>query len=457
MVKHSDAPRATCPRCRSTAVTRLHVVEHEVCGAVKPRTEFRTGEGFDCPDCDVSCEDADLVTCGTVSTCADCGQNFSRRPDSLARGDGGGRPDGDAVLERVREAIATATPASPGRIRWGNRLLVGLVIFLLVSSAGVGALGHRSVFTDRGATEAVTWTEYRSIVVFRNDDIQPAYRTDAMRAVDDVFVREGVPVTQGVIPAIEGDRVDPNGELCRYLRTRARNHPETFEYALHGYTHEERTAFHGGSEFGGLPPDRQRQLIRDGTRALETCVDETPTTFVPPLDTYDNATARALVDEGYTVVSGGGWFTAGYYDETEPFEAHGLYHLPNSQSFVENWTTNEFHSQSSLERRFDAAHRDGGLYVQMLHYPTFTNESRLAVLEGLIDHMQSTDEVAFMTVGEFTNGSLTGRIERTEDGWRVLETTDDGSESPIPRVLDRVLHVGERDATRRLTNGRVDA
>jgi len=138
----------------------------------------------------------------------------------------------------------------------------------------------------------MTWSSYRSIVIFRNDDIQPNYRADVMRDVDQVFIDEDVPVTQGVIPA----RSD--GELCQYLQQQQRAHPETFEYALHGYTHERRTEFNGGSEFGGLPPDRQAALIRAGTAAMRDCVDETPMTFVPPFNTYDNATARALADEG---------------------------------------------------------------------------------------------------------------------------------------------------------------
>jgi len=319
------------------------------------------------------------------------------------------------------------------------------VVFVLVSSTAV-AVVPLALLPEQNATEEDSWTHYQSIVIFRNDDIQPHYRADTMRAVDQVFIEEDVPVTAGVIPAIGGEQLDPNGELCQYLRSQKQTHPQTFEYALHGYTHQQRTTFSGGSEFGGVPPERQQELIQDGTQVLQACLDETPTTFIPPLDTYDNATATALSAEAYEVVSGGGWFTNEYYNETGPFESNEILHLPSSQSFVKNWSTNEFHTRTYLEQQFDAAYRDGDVYMQVLHYPTFTSESKREVLRGLIGYMKSKDDVAFMTVGEFARKYKNGQLERTETGWRVMETTGDSTASPVRHDIEIGNHVREQTA-----------
>ncbi len=445
----------TCPRCGSTAVTRHRVIEHESCGAIKPEPAFCTADGIVCPDCGEQCDEVEFVSGDRPWTCEDCGHTFGASQKGATDGGTAWQQDAAAILECARSRIA-ATPSPASAVGWGRHVLVAIVVVLLVSAAAIATVGPGAFRPEQVATETTpasdptaddpgagdvaedaerriseetAWTSYRSIVVFRNDDVQAGYRSDAMRAVDRVFVDERVPVTQGVIPPLEDDRA--SRDLCQYLRQRKETHPETFEYALHGYTHERRTGFHGGSEFGGLPPERQETLLRNGTVALEDCVQQSPTTFVPPFNTYDDATASALADEGYAVVSGGEWFTRSYFDETSPFIADGILHLPNTHSFVRNWTTNEFYSQRTLERRFDDAYRDGELYVQMLHYPTFTSEAKLARLRGLIDHMKSKGDVAFMTVGEFAEKYEQGRLERTETGWRVEEPVSDGEPGPI--------------------------
>lgn len=43
-------------------------------------------------------------------------------------------------------------------------------------------------------------TTYQAIVIFRNDDVQPYYRTEALEEVSTVFLEEDVPLTHGVIP-----------------------------------------------------------------------------------------------------------------------------------------------------------------------------------------------------------------------------------------------------------------
>lgn len=321
-------------------------------------------------------------------------------------------------------------------------LTVFLMLFI-ISSAVVTAVGTAPLLEDQ-AESSGDWKQYQSVVIFRNDDIQPYYRRAEMEAVDEVFVEEGVPVTQGVIPRNDNESLDPNQQLCQYLRDRATAHPDLFEFALHGYTHEELTSFHSGSEFGGLAYEKQHHRISEGTRTLESCIGERPRTFIPPLDTYDNNTVRALVEANYTVVSGGGWFTNQYYGETRPFETNGLLHVPNSQSFVKNWSTNEFYSERAIERRFDRAYQNQSLYMQMLHYPTFTDESKLETLRGVIEHMKSKEGVRFMTVGSFAEKYQSGELKRVDDGWLVWEESDSSTTTLSDRVDGWMHEIGEK-------------
>jgi peptidoglycan/xylan/chitin deacetylase (PgdA/CDA1 family) len=456
MTRGDVESESICPQCGSSSVVGVRVVEHEPCGAIKPTAEFRTGDGLCCPDCDVPVEDVTVVAHGPTGRCEDCGRTVGTRGEP-PNGDASRRLEPAVVREDVRSRL-TATSPAPGRpfqVAGVTVLIALLVVAAMLAPitpslrGGGSEPGHEPAASpvetqpERAVSGAGTWTDYRSIVIFRNDDVQPNYRPETRRAVDRVFIEENVPVTQGVVPAI-GDEGLPDG-FCRSLREQARAHPDTFEYALHGYSHEERTDFHGGSEFGGLPAERQATLLREGTVALRTCLQRTPTTFIPPFDSYDDATATALADEGYAVVSGGTWFTEAYYDESGPFERNGIHHLPASRSFVRNWTTNEFYAQSRLEAAFDDAYRDGAVYVQTLHYPTFTTESSRDRLRGLIDHMQSRDGVAFMTIGEFAHKSEHGEIERTDDGWRVLEASGDEASRPRLRAVER----GPRIAGRR--------
>ena len=258
---------------------------------------------------------------------------------------------------------------------------------------------------------------YQSIVIFRNDDIQGNYRPATMRAVDDIFVEEEVPVTLAVIPRI-GDRPITDSEgTCSYLVETKRAHPKLFEFSLHGYTHDSATEFYEESEFGGLPAAEQADRIASGKRTLENCTGLTPRTFVPPFNTYDANTTAALRAQDITTVSGGDWFTKQYYGQGEPFTSGGAVHVPSTHSFVGNWTTDEFHTQKEMRRGFDAAYANGSVYVQMLHYPTFNTTEKRERLRSFVRYTKSHDGVKFMTVEEFGRAVRTGTLQRTSDGW----------------------------------------
>jgi len=280
--------------------------------------------------------------------------------------------------------------------------------------------------TTHDASVVKSWHRYRTIVVFRDDDVQAYWRADALRKVHRVFLDAHVPLTDAVIPAIGNGTITDDARLCSYLSSLRRRHPGQFEYALHGYTHAERTNFHGGSEFGGVPYRTQRKWLRKGKRIVAGCTGETPTTFVPPFNTYDTNTTRALKATNFTLLSGGSWFTSQYEGQTGVFTADGLQHAPSSGAFTKNWTTNAFFSEAALRARFDAAYRNHTVYVQMLHYWDFHSKGRLAKLRQLIGYMKSRGGVKFMTLGQLHRGLVNGDVKRTATGWKVLEPRRDG-------------------------------
>lgn len=411
--------RRECPRCGSTETEFLRIVEHGACGAIKPERAFRSDGASVCPDCGADCAgDLTYVQRGSPHRCRACGHQFDadRLPDASSRI--------DAVTDRQwGESLASLSTSGRGSHTLSTAGTL-LLLLLVVGSSVVAAVGTAPLL--EAEARSGDWRSYESIVIFRNDDPQPYYEPEAMRAVDRVFVEEGVPVTGAVIPAPGNMTLERGMRECEYWRSQRAEHPDLFEYSLHGYHHEVLTEFHGGSEFGGVPAGEQRRMIREGVRLFETCLGTTPETFVPPLETYDNTTAELLADQGFVGISSGVWFTDEYYNETGPFTAHGLVHVASSNGrFMKNWTTNEFKTERSIEREFDAAYRNGSLYVQMIHYQKFTTRERLDTLRGVIDHMKSKPGVKFMTLGEFTTKYANDRVRRTDDGWEVWEANEE--------------------------------
>ena len=283
-----------------------------------------------------------------------------------------------------------------------------------------GCLGLSEVFDDTEDPEPLTLEPgtYDCIVIMRNDDPAPQHAIEELNAVEAIFLEERVPVTHGIIPAMEGVTLDDNPDFCERLVDRMASHPGYFEMSMHGYTHAAETDFVSESELGGLPRAEQRERIDAGIDALESCTETPVETFIPPFNTYDTTTVEELVDAGIEIISGGQWFTRDYFDtEDLPFERHGALHIPNTHAFVSDWQTGEFYSLSAMIEAFDAYRADHDLYVQMLHFQYFTNQERLDQLQSLIQHMKATAGVGFMTLEAFGNAYLQDEIVRTEGGW----------------------------------------
>lgn len=264
---------------------------------------------------------------------------------------------------------------------------------------------------------------FQSIVIFRNDDLQPWFEIDRLVKVNNIFIEKAVPVTLGVIPFIGNHTLAEDPTLVDYLKNLTRTHPNLFEIALHGYNHQPLSDFYGGSEFGGLEYPDQYGRICLGKNLLKETLNVDIVTFIPPFDTYDNTTAIALKKLDFKVVSGGAWFTEAYYNRTDFFIMHEILHVPASQEFIRCWENHTFHTLDFLKTRFDDFYKKCSIYIQTIHYFTFTTEEKLDQLEAFIDYIKGHMGIKFMTFRSFAEAYFDGKIEKTAEGWKVSPTT----------------------------------
>ena len=260
---------------------------------------------------------------------------------------------------------------------------------------------------------------YQTIVIFRSDDIQPCFAFDRLVQVNNIFIDEAVPVTLSIIPFIGNHTLDDDPTLVEYLKNLKSTRPTLVEFALHGYDHQMLSDFYGGSEFGGIEYPTQYARITLGQESLTETLDTDPVTFIPPFGTYDNNTILALKALDFQTVSGWGQFTKEYYNRTGPFITQEILHVPESQSFVKSWHNHTFYTLEFLKNRFDDYYEKGLIYVQTIHYFTFTDQEQLDQLRAFIEFIKDHKDVEFMTLRRFAEGYLDGKIEKTTEGWKV--------------------------------------
>jgi hypothetical protein len=78
------------------------------------------------------------------------------------------------------------------------------------------------------------------------------------------------------------------------------------EPAVHGLTHHTwKQLPRYGTEFAGLPQDTQYQILREAKDHVEQLVGRATPVFVPPWNSFDEATVRAAGQAGFEMISAG--------------------------------------------------------------------------------------------------------------------------------------------------------
>jgi hypothetical protein len=223
-------------------------------------------------------------------------------------------------------------------------------------------------------------------VVFRYDDC--SMRSPIMSELEilRLFQKHGMRVTFALIPFVcagNGHETKPQPELP-YIQERVFSlspflGDSTLELALHGLRHQ--NVLEGGhpwksdfigvgySEFYGLDPETQKSRIERGADYMENMFGVRPAVFVPPWNSYDTATVRALEDLGFACLSAG---------------ARGPAPLSSKLAFLPATCDNTVRMREAV-----VAWREGGcpeaLLTVMLHASSFsgTEERRNTALAGL--------------------------------------------------------------------------
>jgi len=151
------------------------------------------------------------------------------------------------------------------------------------------------------------------LIAFRYDDPSVISPMHLESRIIQIFAEARARHTFAVIPAIPTGPPHVNSPSQsasslpfpkrRMLRLAVRT--KKLEVAQHGFTHQTlRKGLRGDhSEFAGLPFGEQCDLIRQGRNRLQRSVGAPITTFVPPWNSYDENTTRALEELEFSVLS----------------------------------------------------------------------------------------------------------------------------------------------------------
>ena len=156
-------------------------------------------------------------------------------------------------------------------------------------------------------------------VVFRFDDYSSLSQTEFEVKLINTFRKYNAVCTFGVIPYVcEGNIHDtlPQDVVPLILKKAAilKNavKEEILEVALHGYSHQtiRKKEDLDYTEFSGLDFNSQVKKITMGRNYLEEMLDIKISTFIPPWNTYDSNTIRAIEKLGFKCFSANESFEA---------------------------------------------------------------------------------------------------------------------------------------------------
>ena len=258
-------------------------------------------------------------------------------------------------------------------------------------------------------------------MVFRYDDYHASYG-EATRAQDEIerrfleaFAERSVPLTLGVV-ADYGARRPLEDDAPKLDALRDAVASGRAEAALHGVTHQSLSPDgQRDSEFAGQPPEEQAERLRRGKHGLESWLGEgTVASFIPPWNTFDDATLAALDALGIIALS-----AALSERPAEPLVA-----VPH--------TCGLRHLRRTL-RRLDG--RPGHVFVVcMFHHFSFTDspdplartygQIALAELPPLLAWCRGRPGIEFLTIGraaaQYRDKLTDGRVAEAAERWHLV-------------------------------------
>jgi peptidoglycan/xylan/chitin deacetylase (PgdA/CDA1 family) len=141
-------------------------------------------------------------------------------------------------------------------------------------------------------------------LAFRLDDPSETSNQLIEAGVINVLRRHRATATFAVIPyrMVDGEQIELSAARAKPLVEAALD--GVIEIALHGHTHQcISPAPAPPTEFAGRPENEQCQMIAAGRTHLENIFGRRATGFVPPWNSYDEATLSALEELGFEYLS----------------------------------------------------------------------------------------------------------------------------------------------------------
>jgi len=146
-------------------------------------------------------------------------------------------------------------------------------------------------------------------IVFRYDDFSSISNTDFESKIFEVFRSHNMPITVGVIPfSVSEVGYDPRSQQLIELSPekitllKKYSEQELVDVALHGFAHQV-TSTDQRTEFAGVPIESQEEKLFTGKKFLEKSLGTPIDTFIPPWNSYDLNTLKALSNSGFSTIS----------------------------------------------------------------------------------------------------------------------------------------------------------
>jgi hypothetical protein len=325
-----------------------------------------------------------------------------------------------------------------------NRFFVSIIAIILLTalSAGIVAVSAQNNTTplaakDRAATVKDQPSDVK-YVILRDDDIGPWYSVSTLKAVNQVTVKENVPVTLAIIPhpdiSKSGNELLQDKPMLTYLKSLTSN--PLFEMAQHGYNHHLNggdtssvggayyarsvvgagepsvywrptgeqavvSAAPGASEFAGRPYADQYAAIKQGWDDMNQALGVTPTTFVPPWHLGDANTLMAVRAVGHTVYSTGEGDLSGVSVPAGMLVQPVNFEIPWQSDA--DWNSSVPSLISQTDSALDSAPAGTDIVI-LYHFWSFANSdgsinsAKIAWLQQYIDNLKSRGDVAFTTL-----------------------------------------------------------
>jgi Predicted deacetylase len=232
-------------------------------------------------------------------------------------------------------------------------------------------------------------------------NIQLVFRYDDFRLVNDstnekvirLLQKYDIPVTLGVIPcdANEQFKMDKDYRFLNELKGLVNN--GSVEIALHGLTHRRMTPY---GEFKGLCIEEQTRRIKKGKSFLDSIFSNCLTTYIPPWNSHDENTVKALKSNNIYIVSSSVydvWAETVYYPmTTDNFEGLGAL-IKGNQSL-------------------------GGIIVVMLHPTNFKTAKSFSNLEQVLIQIKNDKNIRYYTFRGLEDAGIYVNNIQTEDQTR---------------------------------------